>query len=182
MPELPDRYEIYEQLGSGSHGDVFRAMDNVLQRQVVLKTLRHGVSEKVLIRFQQEARVMGRLGHRNIASVLDFGVDESGKPYLVMDWLEAVSLKRYLEMHGPLEPLFAIDIALQILSALSCAHERGVLHRDIKPSNVLLTETFEGELQVKLIDFGIAKLEEDDFGGELTKTGDALGTPLYMSP
>jgi serine/threonine-protein kinase len=170
------RYQLLEEIGRGNMGVVYRARDPVMDRTVAIKVIRLGFSlddskrRSFLERFHREAQIAGKLGHPNIVAVHDFGTGE--EPYIVMEHFPGVSLSTLAE-RGPL-PLEDVElVARQLGVALAYAHEQGVVHRDIKPANVL----YQGG-SVKLLDFGIAKLETSD----LTATGEFLGTPSYMSP
>jgi serine/threonine protein kinase len=170
------RYELLEEIGRGNMGVVYRARDPVMDRTVAIKVIRLGFSldegkrRVFLERFHREAQIAGKLGHPHIIAVHDFGTGD--EPYIVMEYFPGASLSSLTE-RGPL-PFEDVElIARQLAVALSYAHERGIVHRDIKPANVLYQPG-----RVKLLDFGIAKLETS----ELTATGEFMGTPSYMSP
>ncbi len=170
------RYELLEEIGRGNMGVVYRARDPVMDRIVAIKVIQIGFSideEKrrvFLERFHREAQIAGNLGHPHIIAVHDFGAGD--EPYIVMEYFPGVSLSALAD-RGPV-PLDEVEvIARQLAVALAYAHERGVVHRDIKPANVLYHSG-----RIKLLDFGIAKLETS----ELTSTGEFMGTPSYMSP
>jgi serine/threonine-protein kinase len=170
------RYELLEEIGRGNMGVVYRARDPVMDRTVAIKVIRIGFSiddgkrRVFLERFHREAQIAGKLGHPHIIAVHDFGAGD--EPYIVMEYFPGVSLSALAE-RGPV-PLEQVElIARQLAVALAYAHERGVVHRDIKPANVLYQSGC-----IKLLDFGIAKLE----ASELTSTGEFMGTPSYMSP
>ncbi|HJS74475.1 MAG TPA: serine/threonine-protein kinase [Vicinamibacteria bacterium] len=170
------RYQLLEEIGRGNMGVVYRARDPVMDRTVAIKVIRLGFSlddskrHFFLERFHREAQIAGKLGHPHIVAVHDFGTGD--EPYIVMEYFPGVSLSALAE-RGPL-PLEDVElVARQLGVALAYAHEQGVVHRDIKPANVLYQRGC-----VKLLDFGIAKLETSD----LTATGEFLGTPSYMPP
>ena len=170
------RYELLEEIGRGNMGIVYRARDPVMDRTVAIKVILLGFSldegkrRVFLERFHREAQIAGKLGHPHIIAVHDFGAGD--EPYIVMEYFPGISLSALAE-RGPL-PLGEIElITRQLAVALAYAHERGVVHRDIKPANVLYQPGC-----IKLLDFGIAKLETS----ELTATGEFMGTPSYMSP
>lgn len=157
-------------------GVVYKAYDPALARTVAVKLVRLGFSldgaqrRAFVERFQREARIAGKLSHPHIVAVHDFECGE--EPFLVMEYFPGVSLSKLLE--GPLLPIGEVTLIVsQLASALSYAHERGVVHRDIKPGNLLYQDGL-----LKLVDFGIAKLE----ASEMTATGEFIGTPSYMSP
>lgn len=175
------RYEIVSVIGAGGMGEVYRARDLDLGRDVAVKI----VSEKIglegnrLERFQQEARIAASTNHPNILAVYDVG-SHHGTPYIVSELLDGSTLRDRLRP-GSLPTRRAIEIAVQIASGLAAAHEKGIVHRDLKPENVFLTK----DGQVKILDFGIAKLTTPDTGGDrptLTTAGVIMGTLAYMSP
>ena len=178
------RFEIHEQLGGGSMGRVFRAWDAQLRREVALKFLlpHEQLAEEVLVSLlQQEARAVAQLAHTNIVRLFDasewVGASwEPRIPFLVMECLEGESLSVVLRREGRLEPRRALDLLAGIAAGLAHAHAHHVIHRDLKPSNVLLTR--EGE--VKLLDFGLAWLLEEDASPGLDLP--TAGTPAYMAP
>lgn len=179
-------YDVLEQIGAGGMGAVYRARDKRLQRDVAIKVLhRHLEMAGARERFLREARAVSSLNHPNISTIFDIG-EHDGDPYLVMELLHGESLKEYLE-DGVLIPQDQlIAIALQAAMALAAAHAKGIVHRDIKPANLFLVGGLEGEPQLKVLDFGLAKIETDrllygDSGG-LTRTGSTVGTVEYMSP
>ncbi len=169
------QYEIGEPIGSGGMGDVYRARDTKLGRDVALKFLPAWLSRdpSARDRFLVEARVVSSIDHTNVCALYDMGETTDGQLYLVMPYYEGETLKRRLT-YGPVPVSEAIQIALQTARGLAAAHERGVIHRDIKPSNLLLTDRG----RVKLLDFGVAKLADVS----LTQTGQTPGTMSYMSP
>jgi len=177
------RYEILLELGRGAMGAVYQARDPQIDRIVAIKViLTQGLSPKDLEsykqRFYREARAAGKMSHPGIVTIHDIAEDESGHPYLVMEFVEGSTLEDIVEGHRgrdeqvPLEK--ALDIGVQVANALDYAHKRGVVHRDVKPANVLVTS----EGVAKIADFGIAKIS----GVTLTQTGSFLGTPAFMSP
>ncbi len=176
-------YEIAGWLGAGGMGEVYRARDVRLERQVALKVVpeRFVADAARLDRFRQEARAAGQLNHPNITAVYDSGV-HAGMPYIVSELLEGESLRSRLEA-GPLPVGTAIEYACQIAEGLAAAHDRSILHRDLKPDNLFVT----AEGRVKILDFGIAKLlPAADEGAtparQETEPGLILGTVSYMSP
>lgn len=180
-------YEIKSLLGSGGMGEVYRARDTRLERDVALKVLPQNFVEdpERLRRFEQEARTAGSLNHPNVVAVYDVG-KENGNAYLVSELLEGETLRARLE-EGSLSSRKAIEYALQIAKGLSAAHQKGIVHRDLKPENLFIT----ADGHVKILDFGLAKLAhpELDLSGDSnlmtqqrTADGVLLGTPGYMSP
>ncbi len=187
---LGEKYEVTSKLAEGGMGSVFEGMHLQTGRVVAIKVLRAKDLEKKIThvrRFQREARAAGSIDTDHIARVIDTGEAEGGRPYIVMERLHGEDLAERLERVSPLPPATAIAIAAQACRGLQKAHDTGVVHRDIKPSNLFLAEREEGEVVVKLLDFGIAKLSDaqlDNLGHDttLTKAGALLGSPVYMSP
>ncbi len=176
-------YRHTDRIGKGGMGVVYRAEHQRLGKKVAINMLRPDLAaEKALVqRFFDEARAASRIGHDGIVQIFDF-IEEGPHRCYVMELLEGHALSA--ELDGKvMAPERVITIGLQIASALGAAHDAGVIHRDLKPDNVFLRRATDGGEQVKLLDFGIAKLKEsDDAGASLTQTGVVLGTPAYMSP
>src|ERR1700682_4890340 len=169
------RYEILEQMGTGSMGNVYRARDTALDREVAVKTIRTGVdvAPEVRQRFSREARACARLQHPNIITVFDLGeVDNTG--YIAMEVLEGADFRRIIEERRSMTVEAKIEAFAEVCDAIAHAHRHGVIHRDIKPSNLFLTN----EGLSKVLDFGIARLPSS----KLTVAGQVLGTPNYMAP
>src|SRR5688572_9352204 len=172
---IAQRYEIHEQLGAGGMGVVYRARDLRLERTVALKFLPQALSadDHAKRRFMTEARAAAALEHVNVCTVYEIGETEAGQLFIAMALVEGETLRRAIE-RGPLPALQAMDIARQLAAALESAHARGIVHRDVKPGNVMLGP---GGV-VKLVDFGVAKLD-----GSMITAGDVTpGTAAYMSP
>ncbi len=177
------QYEITDTLGVGGMGEVYRATDTNLKRQVAIKVLPGGVSLDAdrLARFRREAQVLASLSHPNICVVYDLG-EHDGQPFIVMELLRGETLRARLA-RGPLTLDQALDLSLQLADGLDAAHGAGIIHRDIKPANIFLTERGTA----KLLDFGLARSQEvaSDSAmtvGGLTGAGLVLGTVSYMSP
>lgn len=174
------RYEILEEIGHGGQSTAYKARDPKIDRIVAIKQIRSaaGMSDKVrsefYARFMREAQAAGRLSHPNIAIIYDVGGDEEGEPYIAMEYIDGVNLDDLITTSHPLESDRIFKIFLQLCSALHYAHQCGIVHRDIKPGNIMVTR----DVQVKVVDFGIAKLASSN----LTQTGTIMGTPSYMSP
>jgi serine/threonine protein kinase len=181
------RYEIRSLIGAGGIGEVYRARDEKLNRDVAIKVLPvlFSQDEGRLRRFEQEAQAAGTLNHPNILAVYDIGAHD-GAPYVVSELLEGETLRRRLT-RSPLAQRRAIDYALQIAQGLAAAHEKGIIHRDLKPENIFITN----DGRVKILDFGLAKLIQPEGGGAQTdiptrridtEPGVVMGTVGYMSP
>ncbi len=178
-------YEVISCLGEGGTSIVYKAKHQYMDRVAAIKVLSPDriPDAKTIQRFQQEARSVSRLKHPNIVDIHEFGVDENKQPFLIMDYLEGYSLFDLVEKEGPLKPSRAAALFLQMTDALQHAHDKGVIHRDLKPTNAIVTRDAAGSEQVKLVDFGIAKLSEpEDKEKALTQTGEIFGSPFYMSP
>jgi serine/threonine protein kinase len=174
------RYRVQSLLGQGGMGQVYRAHDSKLNKVVAIKVLFPNTPEQVIKRFHTEAKALAKLNHPNIMSINDFGQAENGQLYLVMDYLKGDSLSSMIESRGPQTFSDILPIFVKICRGLRYAHMNGVLHRDIKPSNVMLAVDRSKDDGVKLVDFGLAKA--NDQAQDLTKTGAAMGSPPYMSP
>lgn len=174
---LSSRYELVELIGSGGMGEVWRANDSLLNREVAVKLLhaRHMADRVSRERFRTEGRITAVLSHPGIAQVFDYG-EQDDLAFLVMELIVGEPLSVILDRHpNGLEPPMVVDVIVQVARALGAAHSRGVVHRDLKPGNLLVT----GDGTVKLTDFGIARGNES-LG--LTQTGMVMGTAQYISP
>ena len=182
---LGGRYRLGKKLGEGGMGEVFEAEHEGIGKRVAVKVLHrgYGKSKDVVARFKREARAASRIDHKGITDVTDFGVTDDNRLYFVMELLQGRLLSQALERSGALSLTEAVDIGLQLCSAMTAAHEAGLVHRDLKPENIILVPRSGGSEQVKILDFGIAK-ELGPSGGEemLTRPGTTLGTPEYMAP
>ena len=182
-----DHYEIVKKIGAGGMGEVYRARDPRLGREVAIKVIHSSLSQntKRLARFEQEARAAGNLNHPNVLAIYDVGNDE-GMPFLVTELLEGETLRNRIE-DGSLTRRKAVEYAAQIADGLAAAHGRNIVHRDLKPDNVFITR--DGHL--KILDFGLAKLTERETENPvsaesptetLNEATAVVGTPGYMSP
>src|SRR5256885_2060476 len=166
------KYQLLDRIGEGAMGEVFRAHDPVLDRQVALKVIQAGDDERRQ-RFRREAQSAARLSHPNIVVVHDFGED-SGRFFMAMELLEGTDLKTAIA-NGTLGDVNAkLRLMSQVCDAVAFAHARSIVHRDLKPANIFLL----ANQQVKILDFGLARLAHSD----MTGTGTILGTPHYMAP
>lgn len=172
------KYEIWRELGRGAMGVVYEAFDPLIERTVAIKTilkssLDKSEAQEAFSRFRREAQAAGRLAHPKIVSIFEYGEDEE-MAFIVMELICGNELKEYFDREQRFTIRDGIGIVLQLLDALDYSHSRGVVHRDIKPANILITS----EGQIKVADFGIAKIEST----HLTQVGIVIGTPNYMSP
>ncbi len=177
---IDGRYEVVGVEGEGGMGTVYEVRHKTLGRTFAMKVLRRDVARdpELSARFLLEARATAAIKHPHIVAITDFGRLEDETPYFVMELLVGQTLAHVLKM-GPLPTSRAAKIATQVASALGAAHEAGVVHRDLKPENVFLVKKESGEDDVRVVDFGAAKVVG---AGRLTKTGIVFGTPHYMSP
>jgi len=173
------RYRVLDRLGAGGMGSVYRALQTSTRREVALKVIRPDVAADGTRRFMVEAQTTSALRSVHTVTIFDFGQDEDGLLYLAMELLEGRSLKAVAK-GGPLPWERAAHIVSQIAGSLAEAHSKGIIHRDLKPANVFLIDMGGDPDFVKVLDFGIAKLQSGRTG--LTGTGMVLGTPLYMAP
>ncbi|AMC93437.1 hypothetical protein AOC36_05415 [Erysipelothrix larvae] len=173
---INERYEVLQSIGTGGMADVFLCFDLVLKRDVALKRLRGDLSDDpvALLRFQREANAASGLHHPNIVEVYDVG-DDQGQPYIVMEFVKGITAKELVHRRGALEKYEALSIMKQLVSAVKCAHEAGIVHRDIKPQNILVKD----DGTVKIADFGIA-LANDAL--QLTKVDSVMGSVHYLAP
>jgi serine/threonine-protein kinase len=181
---LDGRYRIDGVIGGGGMARVYRAEHLKIARPVAIKVLHAGHSQNrdAVARFQREATTSGRLVHPNIVTVTDFGVLADGRCFLVMEALEGETLADRLDREDRIPWRTAVTLLEELLLGLRYAHERGVVHRDIKPENLFLLRGEDRPL-LKILDFGIAKLQEGvPDGARITRSGLTIGTPIYMSP
>ncbi|MFK7822326.1 MAG: serine/threonine protein kinase, partial [Planctomycetaceae bacterium] len=176
-------YKVIERLGSGGMGAVFVAMHGRLRRSVALKVLseRSANDQRAIARFNREMEVVGRLNHPNIVQALDAG-EADGTNYLAMELLNGADLSRVLTSSKTLSVPDATEIARQAALGLNYAHDRGMIHRDVKPSNLMLARENDGRTRVKILDLGLAIIQESAPDAELTDAGQLMGTLEYMAP
>jgi eukaryotic-like serine/threonine-protein kinase len=186
--ELLGQFRVIERVGRGGMGEVYKAEQPAMDRMVAIKILHAKLARRpdLVSRFRREARAMSRLSHPNSARVFLYGqLEETNQLYIVMEYLDGVDLARLVRRDGPVEIHRAIRILIQVLGALEEAHSVGVIHRDLKPENILLTQ--QGGLKdfPKVLDFGLAKIQESKprpGSMVLTREGMVFGTPEFMSP
>jgi serine/threonine protein kinase len=171
---IGDRYEIQEQVGAGGMADVYRAKDHVLERDVAIKVLKPEFAEdKTFVsKFRQEAQAAAGLEHPNIVNIYDVGF-ENNLYYIVMEYVQGITLKTYISKKGRLNYKEVLSIAIQVARGIEAAHNKGIIHRDIKPQNIIISN----EGKVKVTDFGIAKAASSK-----TMSTDAMGSVHYISP
>ncbi len=176
-----ERYLPLAELGSGTAGIVYECVDRLLNKKVAVKTL-HRLTPEQLIAFQEEARCTSHIKHPNVITILDFGANASGTPYMVMEYVPSCTLRAYIREFGPLDLLSAVVVTVKTLEALAYLHENHIYHRDIQPCNILLCEDNDQSIDIRLIDFSIAGVTEPT--GAITDVhGKTLaGTPPYMAP
>jgi serine/threonine protein kinase len=176
-------YRLEAFVAAGGMAEVYRARHLKLDKVVAIKFLdrKHAARPVVVARFLREGKFASQVRHPNVVEVAD--VDEhDGLPYLVMEYLEGKPLSEVISDEGALEPDAIARIMLPVCAAVAAAHAKGVIHRDLKPGNIFLAETDVGEVQPKVLDFGISKSVEEDPASALTTSASFLGTPIYLSP
>jgi hypothetical protein len=182
------KFRLDQRIGRGGMGSVYRARDMRLDRDVAIKVVRAELlnDPDARRRFRREAQLVARLQHPSIVSIFDYGTFPDGAAYLVMELVRGDDLRRILTRDGPFPPARAAQVLSQICAAIDAAHREGILHRDLKPENIFLTA---GETEVKVLDFGVAKLVGEDRrlddgapGATMTVDGTIVGTPAYMAP
>jgi serine/threonine-protein kinase len=182
---LANRYKITRRLGTGGFGAVFAAEDTKIRKQVAVKVLTRDLvtDSAILTRFRKEAEAASKVGHENIVDITDFDRTVDGHYFMVMEYLEGVDLGGIIRSGEQLSVSRVLGIMIQVCRALYATHSKGVVHRDLKPGNVFLIARGSRPDFVKLLDFGISKITEmDDESARLTRTGQIIGTPLYMAP
>lgn len=177
---LGAQFQFERTIARGGMGVVYLARNLTIIQPVAVKMLSGSLDERRIERFKREASALSKLEHYNIVRVIDFGFTDRAQPYMVLEYIDGLTLPNHLDKYQPnFEKLR--QIFLQIVDALSFAHSKGILHRDLKPSNIMV-KVVDSAAIAKIIDFGIAKLLTDENAGALTQTGELLGSPTYMSP
>lgn len=198
IPEAGDiiggQFKLQREIGRGGYGVVFQAVQLGIERRVAVKMLLPRALDtqaEVIERFQREAKLASNLKHPNAVTIYAFGVHQSSQdevelPYLAMEYLEGTSLYNHMEEQGALPPEEVASILEHVLASLAEAHRKGIIHRDIKPDNIYLHQPPGEELQIKVLDYGIAMAYTPDWGEDarerLTKTGMVTGTAEYIAP
>ncbi len=178
------KYRIGRLLAQGGMGVVYEAQHTVVRRRFAVKFLRRDLAERrdILTRFHREAEAAGALESEHVAAAIDFGIAGDGAPYIVMEYLVGESLNALLGRAGPLPIGRAADLVSQAARGVEVAHAAGIIHRDLKPENLFVCRRQDGTDLLKVLDFGVAKLQAIDEMNAATRTGAVLGTVAYMSP
>ncbi|HEY4394611.1 MAG TPA: serine/threonine-protein kinase [Polyangia bacterium] len=178
------KYRIVRLLAKGGMGVVYEAQHTVVRRRFAIKFLRRDLAERreILTRFQREAEAAGALENENVTAAVDFGIAEDGAPYILMEYLVGESLAALLEREGRLPISRATDLVIQACAGVAAAHAAGIVHRDLKPHNLFVCRRHDGTDLLKVLDFGVAKLQVAEEASAATRTGMVLGTAAYMSP
>src|SRR3982751_3868165 len=182
---LANKYRIEELINEGGMGAVYRATHVLMDKTVAIKVLHPALAadDKIVARFSREARAASRISHPHALNVTDFGEAENGVVFLVMEYLRGRTLKEIVQKDGPLSLPRVVEIVRQVSGALEAAHSEGVVHRDLKSDNIMLVEVGDNADWAKVLDFGIAKIQEPvGQDPELTAPNLIIGTPQYMSP
>jgi serine/threonine-protein kinase len=178
------KYRIVRLLAQGGMGVVYEAQHTVVRRRFAVKFMRRDLAERrdILTRFQREAEAAGALESEHVAAAVDFGIAEDGAPYIVMEYLVGESLTALLGREGTLAVGRAADLVSQAGRGMEVAHAAGIIHRDLKPQNLFVCRRQDGTDLLKVLDFGVAKLQTIDELNAATRTGAVVGTVAYMSP
>lgn len=178
------KFTIVEKIGSGGMGEVYRGINEPIDQQVAIKFLNEKFTsdEKIVLRFLNEARSYCKVNHPNAVTLLEYGQHDDGSLYLITEFIEGDDLTEVVRRKGPLSTETIVNVGVQMCEVLSAAHSQGIIHRDLKPDNLMLITGTRGRYAVKVLDFGIAKIADDDRRGPMTETGSVFGTPEFMSP
>jgi serine/threonine-protein kinase len=182
---LAGKYRVERIIGQGGMGVVVAAHHLQLDEKVALKFLLPEALQNAesVSRFLREARAAAKIKNEHVARVIDVGQLETGSPYIVMEYLEGGDLSGWLEERGPLPIELAVDFMLQTCEALANAHALGIVHRDLKPANLFCIQRTDGQLSIKVLDFGISKITAPGAeANDMTRTNSVMGSPMYMSP
>ncbi|MGC4116369.1 MAG: protein kinase [Myxococcales bacterium] len=185
---IAGRYPIVGFVGAGTQGSVYRALQEPVGREVVIKLIHPSsdddpITDSVRERFVREAKIVSRLSSPSTVTLHDYGVDTDGTLFMVLEYLKGRTLARLLAAEKFLNVSRAVAITYQVLQSLAEAHSLGLVHRDLKPANLMVVKGPFGEDQVRVLDFGVARAESRDLSGRhTTKAGTLIGTPRYMSP
>jgi serine/threonine-protein kinase len=181
---LLNQYRLGRKLGGGGMGDVYLAEHQLLKRPCAIKLIRHELAgnPRVFARFEREVRATARLSHANTIEIFDYGRNDDGAFYYVMEYLPGLSLADLIERHGPMPAARVIYLLRQACDALREAHDSGLIHRDIKPANLMAAYRGGNYDVTKLLDFGLVKTLREDDSVHLSQEGTVAGSPLYMAP
>ena len=182
--KLLNQYRLKRKLGGGGMGEVFEAEHQLLKRRCAIKLIRHELAgnQRVFARFEREVRATARLSHWNTVEIFDYGRNDDGAFYYVMEYLPGLSLADLVERFGPMPPARVIYLLRQACNALTEAHDSGLIHRDIKPANLMAAERGGRHDVTKLLDFGLVKTLAENESIHLSQEGTVAGSPLYMAP
>lgn len=177
------RFKIKEFIDRGGMGEVYLAENDAVGQRVAVKFLNRKFTsdESIVTRFGNEAKSYARVNHPNAVTLLDYGQHDDGALYIITEFVDGLSLAKTIKKRGPFTPQQVISVGQQCCDVLTTAHKLGVIHRDLKPDNIMLIQSSKDRFTVKILDFGIAKLSDDD-QGSMTETGAIFGTPEFMSP
>ena len=178
------KYRVTRLLAQGGMAVVYEAQHTVVRRRFAIKFLRRDLAGRrdILVRFQREAEAAGALENDNVAAAVDFGIAEDGTPYIVMEFLAGESLAALVERERRLPSARAADLIMQACHGMAAAHAAEIVHRDLKPHNLFVARRDDGTDLVKVLDFGVAKLQAIDDASAATRTGTVMGTAAYMAP
>lgn len=188
---IGNKYRIERPIGRGGFSRVYCGIHSAMDRPVAIKVFdptQHDDADssrgrRRAERFEREAQLVSRLQHPNTITIFDFGIEDDGRAFLVMEFVEGPTLKQLIEDQGAIDPARAVTIFLQVLGSLEEAHHREILHRDLKPANVMLATNFKGDDVVKVLDFGIARVLQNEANGDSDSDSKLfLGTPRYAAP
>ena len=181
---IGERYLITDLISHGGMGSVYLASDVRLPQQFAVKVLKEQMSPDpaVISRFRQEAEAVCRINHDRVARVFDFGFMEDGRAYIIMEFASGRTLRDVMDDRAPFDLREASKITTMISEGLDAAHRLGIIHRDLKPENVIVVDDPGGTMRIKVLDFGIAKLIDNEAGKGYTQPGFVIGTPIWMSP
>ena len=184
---MDGKYVLERRLGEGGMGIVYKAHHKFLKTTRAIKTIKPdliGNDTSFVKRFHQEAMAAAAIGHPNIISVLDYGLLQEKIPYIVMEFVEGVSLETQIIDKGRFTPTEALEYMQVITSALGAAHKHGIVHRDLKPLNIMIESGGSVREQIRILDFGLAKIKSSDLFGSFVaaKTVGIVGSPAYMAP
>jgi serine/threonine-protein kinase len=181
---LSNQYRLGRKLGRGGMGEVYFAEHHLLKRPCAIKLIRHELAgnPRVFARFEREVRATAALSHWNTIEIYDYGRNDDGAFYYVMEYLPGLSLSELVERHGPMPPARVIYLLRQACDALREAHETGLVHRDIKPANLMAAYRGGHYDVAKLLDFGLVKTLSEEHSVHLSQEGMVAGSPLYMAP